>query len=276
MRSLSRPNCWVSGLRTTRWSLNRSAFCVTPCCPILSPASCGFLVPQDRYDDRFMIRRIRLLQNIGQFDSVDTGAAVDLSRFVLIYGENGRGKTTLAAVFRSLATGDPLPIIERQRLNAQHSPHVVLDCEGGSPAAVFRDGAWDCADRAWPQLVVFDDVFVNENVHSGLAVDSRHRQNLHELVLGPQGVTRSRQLQGLVSRIEEHNRALREKSAAIPEPERHGLSVEEFCALPEAQEVDAAIKEAERARAAALDRESVGRAAVFEPLDLPAFDTGGH
>ena len=33
---------------------------------------------------------------------------------MLIYGENGRGKTTLAAVFRSLATGDPLPIIERQ------------------------------------------------------------------------------------------------------------------------------------------------------------------
>ena len=220
-----------------------------------------------------MIRGIRLLQNIGQFDSVDTGAAVDLGRFVLVHGENGRGKTTLAAVFRSLATGDPIPIIERRRLNAQHEPHVVLDCEGDPPAAVFRGGAWICTDRAWPQLVVFDDVFVDENVHSGLAVDAQHRQNLHELVLGAPGVTLSRQLQGLVSRIEEHNTALREKSAVIPDPERHGLSVDDFCALSEVQEVDAAIEEAERAHAAARNRGAVDREPLFEPLGLPAFDT---
>lgn len=220
-----------------------------------------------------MIRGIQLLQNIGQFESVDTAAAIELGRVVLIYGENGRGKTTLAAVLRSLATGDPLPIMERRRLNAQHAPHVVVDCEDGPPAAVFRDGGWTCADRMQPQLVVFDDVFVDENVHSGLAVDARHRQNLHEFVLGAQGVSLSRQLRGLVSRIEGHNTALREKSDAIPERERHGLSVDDFCALPEAQGIDAAIKEIERAHAAALDRDTVAREALFEPLGLPAFDT---
>ncbi len=67
-----------------------------------------------------MIVRLRLLRNIGTFDSVATGATIPLSRLSIIYAENGRGKTTLAAVLRSLATGDPLPISERRRLTAQH------------------------------------------------------------------------------------------------------------------------------------------------------------
>ena len=128
-----------------------------------------------------MIRRVRLLRNIGQFDSVDAAAQIALGRLVLIYAENGRGKTTLAAVLRSLASGDPIPITEHRRLAAAHPPHVVLDCEGGPPDAMFQNGTWN---RTLPRLVLFDDVFVDANIHSGLAVDARHRQNLHELVLG--------------------------------------------------------------------------------------------
>src|SRR6266511_84729 len=177
-----------------------------------------------------MIRRIRLLRNIGQFDSVDDAATIALGRLVLIYAENGRGKTTLAAILRSLASGDPIPITERRRLTAAHPPHVVLDCEGGAPAAMFQDGAWN---RTLPQLALFDDVFVDANIHSGLTVDARHRQNLHELVLGAEGVALSRQIQRLVSRSEDHNRALREKAGAIAEQMREGFSVDDFCALPE-------------------------------------------
>lgn len=146
-----------------------------------------------------MIRHIRLLRNIGQFDSVDTAATIALTRLVLIYAENGRGKTTLAAVLRSLATGDPIPITERRRLAAAHPPHVVLDCEGGPPDAIFQDGNWNCR---LPQLALFDDVFVDANIHSGLAVDARHRQNLHELVLGARAVELSRQIQELVTRTD--------------------------------------------------------------------------
>src|SRR5882724_7001184 len=117
-----------------------------------------------------MIHRLQLLRNIGQFDSVSSGANIPLARLTLVYSENGRGKTTLAAVLRSLATGDPLPIAERRRLAAQHPP-----------PAVFENNTWN---RTLPDVVVFDDVFIDENVHSGLAVQAHHRQNLHELILG--------------------------------------------------------------------------------------------
>lgn len=216
-----------------------------------------------------MIRRIRLLRNIGQFDSVDAAATISLTRLVLVYAENGRGKTTLAAVLRSLATGDPIPITERRRLAAAHPPHVVLDCEGGPPDAMFQYGTWN---RTLPQLALFDDLFVDANIHSGLAVDARHRQNLHELVLGARGVTLSRQLQGLVDRIEQHNRALRENAAAIPDSIREGFSLDDFCALDELPSVDAEIEATRRALAAARDEDSVRATPLFEALALPAFD----
>ncbi len=132
-----------------------------------------------------MIHRLRLIRNIGQFDSVNSAAVIPLNRYVLIYAENGRGKTTLTAILRSLASGDPLPIVERRRLAAQTPPHVVLDCPGAPPPAAFQNGAWN---RALPNIAIFDDQFVDENVYSGLAVEPAHRQNLHQLILGAPGV----------------------------------------------------------------------------------------
>jgi wobble nucleotide-excising tRNase len=216
-----------------------------------------------------MINRIQLLRNIGQFDSVSTAAAIPLARLTLVYSENGRGKTTLAAVLRSLATGDPLPIAERRRLAAQHPPHVVVECSGGPPPAIFENNAWN---RTLPGLVVFDDVFIDQNVHSGLAVEAHHRQNLHELILGAQAVTLSRKLQNLVATIETHNRELRAKERAIPAVARGPYSVDDFCVLPERSDIDDAIQEAERSLAAAREQDAVRTTPAFEQLALPVFD----
>jgi wobble nucleotide-excising tRNase len=216
-----------------------------------------------------MINRLQLLRNIGQFDSVNSAANIPLARHTLVYSENGRGKTTLAAVLRSLATGDPLPIAERRRLAAQHPPHVVLECTGGPPPAVFQSNAWN---RTLSDVVVFDDVFINENVHSGLAVQAHHRQKLHELILGAQAVALSRQLQQFVDGIENHNRELRAKASAIPTADRGLLSVDGFCALPARPDIDQATQEAERALAAAREQDAIRTTSAFELLSLPEFD----
>jgi wobble nucleotide-excising tRNase len=216
-----------------------------------------------------MISRLQLLRNIGQFDSVNAGANIPLARVTLVYSENGRGKTTLAAVLRSLATGDPLPVAERRRLASQHPPHAVLECTGGPPPAVFQSNAWN---RTLPGLVVFDDVFIDENVHSGLAVQAHHRQNLHELILGAQAVALSRKLQQLVEKIEDHNRELRAKERAIPTADRGPFSVDDFCALPARPDVDQAIQEAERALVAAREQDAIRTTLPFESLSLPEFD----
>ena len=73
-----------------------------------------------------MITRLRLLRNVGQFDSVDTGNNLPLRKLTLVYADNGRGKTTLSAILDSLSTGKPMRITERHRLGASDSPHVVV------------------------------------------------------------------------------------------------------------------------------------------------------
>ena len=217
-----------------------------------------------------MIRRIRLVQGIGNFDSVDTGKQIDLKRLVLVYAENGRGKTTLAAVLRSLASGESTLIQKRRSLTSDQQPKVVLACDGKPPTAVFQGGQWN---RKLPQLTVFDDVFVHENVHSGLSLEPRHRKNLHEVILGSKGVKLQRCLKQIVDRANQHSSELHVKRTAIPESVRFGFTVEEFCALPLIEDVDSQIRETKRALAAARDQDAVSREPLFESFALPEFDT---
>ncbi|MBE0618933.1 MAG: AAA family ATPase [Proteobacteria bacterium] len=218
-----------------------------------------------------MINRFQLIRNIGQFDSVTPGGDAQLSRLTLVYAENGRGKTTLAAILRSLGLGDPTPIQERRRLGAEHGPHVVVGHAGGD-SLVFQDGSWT---RHLPELAVFDDIFVDENVFSGLSVDTEHRKNLHELILGARGVALGRRVQELAQRIEVHNTALRAKSDAIPEAGRAGVTVDTFCALPPRSDIDEAIRTAESNLAAVEERNPIRDAAAFGSLALPELDAEG-
>ncbi len=217
-----------------------------------------------------MITSLRLIRNVGQFANVAAGADVALGRLTLVYAENGRGKSTLCAIIRSLATGDPIPISERRRLAAAQAPQVVVDYAGGTPSvAIFQDQAWT---RTLPGIAVFDEAFVNENVYSGLAVDADHRQNLHELIVGAAGVRINADLQGHVARIEEHNREIRQRSNAIPDRVRAGMSLDDFCALPARPTIEDDIVAAERALEEATQKEPIRLTASLPALGIPAFD----
>ncbi|WP_312597787.1 AAA family ATPase [Brevundimonas sp.] len=213
------------------------------------------------------VDRIQLLRNVGQFDSVNAGAQIALSPLALIYAENGRGKTTLATIFRSLGTGDPAIIEERHRLGTAQRPHIVLTVSGA--ALVYQKGAWG---QPLPRVAVFDDAFVAANVCSGIEIDASHRQNLHELILGAQGVSLNTTLQQHVTAIEQHNRELRVKEAAVPAAQRAGLTTDAFCALPADPDIDQRIEDAERSLAAAQAADAIRQRADFQPLVLQSFD----
>ncbi len=185
-----------------------------------------------------MIHRLRLVKAIGLFDVVDSAATIDLRKLTLVYAENARGKTTLGAVMRSLATGEPLPITERRRLGSTHAPEAIIDCTGATTPACFQNGVWS---RTCPDVLVFDDFFVERNVYSGMNVDAEHRQNLHDLILGATGVTLARRVDELAAQIRTHNTELRAKAGAIPATELHGLTVDDFCGLAAKSDIDDAI-----------------------------------
>jgi hypothetical protein len=164
------------------------------------------------FRDYNVIDCLQLLRNLGKFDSVTSGAQLPCARLTLLYAENARGKTTLAAMFRSLCSGAADLMHERHRLAAAHLPHVVISNTDGAPACVFQNGAWS---RTLPNIAVFDDTFVAENVCSGIEVEVGHRQRLHELILGAQGVAFNDAVQTHVEAGEVHNRVVRLKWKSI-------------------------------------------------------------
>jgi wobble nucleotide-excising tRNase len=214
-----------------------------------------------------VINKLNLIKSVGQFDSVTT--AFNLRKLNLVYAENARGKTTLAAVMRSMSTGEAVPINERRRLGATQAPEAVIECTGNASPACFRNGAWS---RTFPDVLVFDDFFVDRNVYSGMEVEAEHRQNLHELILGAAGVALARRVDDLAAEIRTRNTDLRNKMNAIPLADRHGLSVDDFCGLANRSDIDNTIKEAEQRLAALQNARTVKSTPDFTTLSLPTID----
>ena len=90
--------------------------------------------------------------------------------------------------------------------------------------------------------------------------------------LETEGVSLSRQLQELISQIEQHNSNLRDRSNAIPISELQGLSVDEFCDLAPIDGIESKIESTKRELSAVQNQTSVHNTPVFEPIELPVFD----
>src|SRR6266487_2704237 len=98
-----------------------------------------------------MLRKLISIKNVGRFLNYGASGDVELRRYNLIFAENGRGKTTLCAIFRSLSTNTPAFIIGRRTLGSVEPPEVQLLLANGSTN--FRNGAWSAP---FPDIAVFD------------------------------------------------------------------------------------------------------------------------
>ena len=214
---------------------------------------------------RQMIDKIKLIRNVGRFDSYAAEPGTNFKRLTLVYGENARGKTTLAEILRSLASGNPFSIAERARLGTPNPQHVVIELTDGA-TCVFQNGSWS---QMCPDLFVFDDAFVDENVHAGLSVGASHRQNLHQVIIGRKGVTLAHRFKELTERIAQQQNHVRDRESAIPSASLGGLSVEVFCALPEQPGIEDELAQAEKRVTAFELSDTVEATPLFEPFAFP-------
>lgn len=130
-----------------------------------------------------MLNRIELIQGIGLFYNAN-GKPHTFDKATLIYAENGRGKSTLANVLRSVSTNNPSLLSGRTTLDGSHAPKCLLKFNNGHKVK-YEDGVWS---EKRPELLVFDADFIEKNVHSGGEVNTHHRKNLLEFALGEQAV----------------------------------------------------------------------------------------
>jgi wobble nucleotide-excising tRNase len=140
-----------------------------------------------------MINKVEQLVSIGKFRNYQTGGQVNFKKLTLIYGDNGGGKTTLTSVFRSLTTNKPE--IVRSRISTNHTtPQAAQITQVGTPKIYHTFGAagWT---TPFNDIEIFDIHFVNDNIYSGFDFNDEHKKQLHQFVIGAQGIAIQNQIE---------------------------------------------------------------------------------
>ncbi|MGB4068561.1 MAG: AAA family ATPase [Nitrospira sp.] len=182
-----------------------------------------------------MLERIEEIQGIGLLHAAN-GKPHKYLRTTLIYADNGRGKSTLATVLRSLSTGDASLILNRKTVDGTLPPQAVLQFANGHKVTFSRN-VWS---ELRPELLVFDSAFIERNVHSGSVINTGHRKNLLEFALGEPAVA----ARGAVDQATATAKAATDKvQEIIGQLSGHhpGLSLVEFEKLPSAPDADGQI-----------------------------------
>lgn len=216
-----------------------------------------------------MLERIADIQGIGLLYQAN-GKPYTCHKATLIYADNGRGKSTLAAVFRSASTGNPTLISACKTVDGTLLPKVALQF-GSGHKVMFENGAW--SERR-PELLVFDADFIGRNVHSGGAVNTDHRKSLLEFALGEAAVAAraavdktttqwkaaTEEVQNIVGRLSGHHQ---------------GLSLVQFEKLPQVSDIDTKIADLHTRLSAANNVAVIQAKPVPKVVVEPSFDING-
>ena len=191
-----------------------------------------------------MIEKIIKIFGIGRFESYISEGDVSFKKLTLIYGENGRGKTTLSAIFRSLRSNDPMHILERLTLGRKDDSSIDIKTDGKNQ--IFENKNWKSINNQ--KIEIFDAAFINENVFSGESVEHGHKKNLYRFVIGEKGVQVAQSVDNLDYLIKEKNGEITIKASEIQKfIFGSNISIEKFISLSNDSKIEDLIQKKEKA-----------------------------
>jgi len=170
-----------------------------------------------------MIEKFISIKNIGRFRDCSPRGDVTFRKLNLLFAENGRGKTTLCAILRSLQSGQPEFILERKTLGTSDPASVQIRLGGNN--ITFETNGWSGTHQ---DIAVFDSVFVHDNVYAGDYVDHDHKKNLYRVIVGAQGVQLAKQIDELDDKIRGANNDIRTKKEAVSRTLPNGVTLEDY------------------------------------------------
>lgn len=214
-----------------------------------------------------MIESIKCIKNLGPFKSIER---VSLAKNTLVFAENGSGKTMLSEVFRSLATDKPDLVAGRKRLGADMDPLVVLEQSGDGSVWRWEPEGWQ---GGTPKMSVFNDGFVDANVYSGLEVTPAHRQGLHSVVVGEEGIRLAESYRRAGEDVTTARAAKNRIASDIQAEVGTAIKVDDFLALEPCASIDDLICENRDALKRALNAAQIQKRSRLAPLPIPPIDT---
>lgn len=213
-----------------------------------------------------MLERIEGIQGIGLLHHAN-GGSYTCKKATLIYADNGRGKSTLATIFRSASTGNALLIGACKTVDGKLAPKVVLQF-GSGHKVTFENMTWS---EKRPELVVFDADFIGRNVHSGGVANTDHRKNLLEFALGEAAVI----ARAAVDKATIDSKAAAENLQSVTgqlSGYHQGLSLAQFERLPQVSDIDTQVAGLDKRLTAASNVAAIQAKPVPKVIIEPSFD----
>jgi wobble nucleotide-excising tRNase len=216
-----------------------------------------------------MLERLESINKVGLFEHYSHSPGRDLGEVTLIYGENGVGKSTLAAILDSLRERSAGEIIRRRSLPGDVAPTAAVRMNG----KVYTFDGRDWNDQLpYDTLEVFFPGFVTRNVHAATGVDPDNRRNLCELVLGRKAVEKLKRLAQADSdgraALTEMKAIEKELQLLIKKPD----TLETFLGLPNDEKIDEHIEKVRAELKQAQSRDAILARAVSKAVALPTVD----
>ena len=217
------------------------------------------------------LTKVVSITNIGRFQNYKAVGDVTLKQSTLIFAENGRGKSTLCAILRSLQSNDPAHILGRTTLGSTTAPSIQLLADNKTVS--FRTGVWT---ETLPHLAIFDSTFIAENVFSGEAVDLGHRRNLLRVIIGKKGINLAKEVSDIDAEGRSVGSMIRDLRADVVRHIPPGVDFEAFTALEADPLIDEKIaakeKELEALREAAQLKARAGLTEIKVPSIPPGYE----
>jgi len=185
-----------------------------------------------------MIDKIIHVKNVGRFKyCCPKGDVGSFKKLTLLLAENGRGKTTLCSILRSLRDGKPELILARKTIGADDPISIQVRLNGKT--ASFINGNWT---ERHHNVSIFDSQFVHDNIYAGDYIDSEQKQNLYRVIVGAQGADVARKIDKLDERIRKANSKLRVQKEIVSSYIPKGVELEDYLHWPPADNVEDQIK----------------------------------
>jgi wobble nucleotide-excising tRNase len=186
-----------------------------------------------------MIKKILKIRGVGLFhDAIPM--AIKFSKITLIYGENGRGKTTLSTIFSSLANDNPSLLSARKTIRGTNNQEIEILMDG--PLYKFNNKIWD---RTFENITIFDSAFVDANVYSGFNISSNQRESLLEFTLGKTGGQFKQNVDALTEKISKISSEIRENGNIIARI-GYPFPIDAYVAIQQDSKIDEKISQQEK------------------------------
>ncbi len=212
-----------------------------------------------------MLTKIIGIKNVGRFRQSASTGVPQLLRNVLVLGANGFGKTTLCAILRSLQTGEIAHVTGRETLGSAGGCEINLLTSAGNIR--FGASGWT---GAMPQILIFDNTFVAENVHAGDVVELEQKRNLYRVIIGQDGVGLAAEDARLATESREKTTAITAAAKGLQTHLPAGMKLEEFLKLAADAEIDTKIAEQTKNVEALRQAEQLKSRAALTEFALPA------